>query len=235
MNVKEITHEELATLVRDGRDIVRAIDVQHLNQNRPTSHPFGAKPKVKQTEEEERLRGVDIMRAYQLWYSKALAIVHHFLPWRVDDFKSLYEFPVKNRHELTPLNYRVADVLRGFGLRESDLWKRCYWLITAQCDILESAQAFIAPSQAYVQPMPQSGMPEIGDQELVVPVGETASAPSRKRKRKMDDDEKRRKESVAAFLNKAKKIGDRLRHSDKDEKVIDKEATELLQDAVRLG
>lgn len=128
-------------------------------------------------------------------------------------------------------NYRVADLLRGFGLPNACHWKCCYSLIKAQCDILESVQAFIGPSQAYVQSEPQA--PDVVPQKLV-PVDGTAQTPSRKRMRKMDDDEKRRKESVESFLNKAKKIGDMLRHPDKDEKEIDKAATKLLQDVVRL-
>lgn len=78
MNVKEISHEELAALVREGHDIVWAITAQNPDAFRSTSHSFEPEANIKRPEEAKNLCGVDIDRAYQLWYSKALAIVHQF-------------------------------------------------------------------------------------------------------------------------------------------------------------
>ena len=124
--------------------------------------------------------------------------MHQFLPLRFDDFKSYYEFPARNRTKYSLVSFRMADFLRGLALRDGDYWERCYSLIKAQCDILESAQAFIDPSQAYVQPEPQ--VPDVVSQKPV-PVGKTAPALSRKQKQELDAFVKRRKESAAIPLS----------------------------------
>lgn len=228
MNVKKITHEELADLVKEGRDIVCAIDVQHPNPYKAIPRSYKEMPKVKPPEEMERLRGIDIKRDYQLWYSKALTIMCNFLPLRFEEFKSFYEFP-KSRSELRVFNYRVADHMRGIGLPDGSNWRICLSLIEAQCNILESAQAFIDPSQAYAQLEQQ--VPD-GVPKKLVPVGKTAPAPSRKKKRKMDDDEKRKKERGALLLKNVKRIGDLQRRIQKGEKVNEEEASKMLSEAI---
>lgn len=165
-------------------------------------------------EEWERLYCIDITRAYQLWYTKAFVVVCQFLPWRADDFRSLYEFPSKNRSELTAFNYRVADLLRGFGLPNGVSWGICYSLIKAQCDILESVKAFIEPLQTHERPMPQADTSDIASPELVA-IEETAPAPSRKKKRRKDDPERRDRGKI----NDVKYLADLDRRHKKGEDV----------------
>ena len=155
MKIKEITNEELDALVKEGCDVVCALIVQNKytpispvqkvpwSELMRTSKLERRKIIKRQKEEEkvkERLRGLDIKRAYQLWYSKALVVVRQLLPFRTEDFESFYRFPAK-RSDITVLNYRVADLMLGIGLPNECHWRICYSLIKAQCDILESAKA----------------------------------------------------------------------------------------------
>jgi hypothetical protein len=55
---------------------------------------------------------VPFHKAYQRWYSEALALVRQLLPDRVEDFKRHYEKP-KNRKDLTCDNYCIEDYLQG--------------------------------------------------------------------------------------------------------------------------
>ena len=183
-------------------------------------------------EEWERLYCIDITRAYQLWYTKAFVVVCQFLPWRADDFRSLYEFPSKNRSELTAFNYRVADLLRGFGLPNGVNWKICYSLIKAQCDILESVKAFIEPLQAHERPVPQADTSDIASPELVT-IEETVPAPSRKKKRRKDDPESRDKGKIETCLNDMKYLADLKRRHKQGEDVREEVTNHIREMAVQ--
>lgn len=238
--IKEITGEELDALVKEGRDILHAIIVQDKYTPRSTAEeeirkamaqcrkPIMKKVWKPSEEERKRLSNIDITRAYQLWYSKAFVVVYQSLPWRADDFRSLYEFPSKNRSELTAFNYRVADLLRGFGLPNGANWGICYSLIKAQCDILESVQAFMDPSQASAQSVSQDVVPDITPQEFIS-VPETGSVSSREKKRGMDDREKRSKRIVAAHMENFRKLADMQKRLDKGEDVSREEVGNLLR------
>lgn len=158
----DVLKKELTQLIAEGRDIA----ISSLVQFRPEA----IKGRITK-DYEEKLRGIIILKAYQLWYSKALAVIRQLLPDRLDDFTSCYEYPAK-RKELTVMNFRIADAMRGQSLtyldkyscrQESAGWSTCYPLIETQCNILQSAMAFFDSSLFEIQQVVQA---DLFDSEL---------------------------------------------------------------------
>ena len=158
MSVKMLK-SELESLIMEGRDIAIAILVQY--------QPEANNAKLQlQSDYYDKVTKMPVNHAYQLWYSKALVVVQQLLPARVEDFKSYYEYPSK-RKDMTLVNYRVADALRGHcltkknsygGSHEIAGWSTCYLLVDAQCNILESAKAYFDSSLLQIQQVLQADL-----------------------------------------------------------------------------
>lgn len=158
----DVLKKELTQLIAEGRDIA----ISSLVQFRPEA----IKGRITK-DYEEKLRGIIILKAYQLWYSKALAVIRQLLPSRLEDFTSCYEYPT-NRKELNMMNFRIADAMRGQSLtyidkygdrHESAGWSTCYPLIETQCNILQSATAYFDSSLFEIQQVLQA---DLFDSEL---------------------------------------------------------------------
>lgn len=121
---------------------------------------------------------IDVGKEYQFWYTEALAVIKRVLPSRLGDFIGFYEYRRK-RSKLTSLNFRIADVIRGYpvpekiqmGFRKCDVfttvrvleWSDCFCFVKAQCDILDVAKESFTSSLHKSQPVAQS---ELLDSEL---------------------------------------------------------------------
>ena len=132
--------EDLDALLHWGKILKNAWDLQWCHSNIDLS-------------EEQRgcLKGIDIADKYQAWYSKALIIIKQFLPCRLDEFVGLYEYK-GNRKTITPVNYRISDVLLEYGYLScgnlfgpQDL-RYCLNLLARQCSILAAARESLVNS-----------------------------------------------------------------------------------------
>ena len=132
--------EDLDALLHWGKILKNAWDLQWCHSNIVLS-------------EEQRgcLKGIDIADKYQAWYSKALIIIKQFLPCRLDEFVGLYEYK-GNRKTITPVNYRISDVLLEYGYLScgnlfgpQDL-RYCLNLLARQCSILAAARESLVNS-----------------------------------------------------------------------------------------
>lgn len=76
----------------------------------------------------------DFNRAYQSWYTEALALVKQVIPDRLSDFIAHYEAP-RGRKELTAASYRIQDCLQGLQVSRGD------WVVVARSAGLPHIQA----------------------------------------------------------------------------------------------
>ena len=154
--------KELDSLIQRGRDLAFATLVQF--------RPKEINGKISK-EYSEKLSKIVIIHEYQIWYSSALVVVKQVLPSRLNDFIGFYEYPLK-RTNLTMMNFRVADAIRGHSLAKQNEWNEnvemagwstCYPLIEAQCNILESAISYFTTSLHEIQQVVQA---DLFDSEL---------------------------------------------------------------------
>ena len=160
-NLKEL-RGELDGLVKRGRDLAFGILVQFC--------PKMIEGKISK-EYSEKVGKIIIIHEYQIWYSSAIVVVKQLLPARLNDFIALYEYPAK-RTDLTLMNFRIADAIRGHSLARTNEWNEkveiagwstCYPLVEAQCNILESANSRFDTSLHDIQQIVQA---DLFDSEL---------------------------------------------------------------------
>ena len=153
----EELRNELDGLVRKGRDLAIGILVQFC--------PKTIEGKISK-EYSEKVGKIVILHEYQIWYSSAVVVVRQLLPSRLNDFIAFYEYPAK-RKELTMMNFRIADAIRGHSLARTNEWNEkvemarwstCYPLVEAQCNILESANSCFTSSLHDIQQVVQADL-----------------------------------------------------------------------------
>lgn len=77
---------------------------------------------------------------YEVWYTKARAVVTQLLPGRIEDFTSYYR-PLRTRKEVTAGTYTISDYLRGISVLVGGAYKSSelvYALIKNQGLIVKS-------------------------------------------------------------------------------------------------
>ncbi|MDF1748866.1 MAG: hypothetical protein P1V34_08340 [Alphaproteobacteria bacterium] len=73
---------------------------------------------------------------YQLWYSKAQAVIKQVMPDRLSDFVSYFEIP-KGRKDITYQNYMIRDYLQGLKVTRG--WQK-ELVVSAEAAIPEFTQ-----------------------------------------------------------------------------------------------
>jgi hypothetical protein len=103
MNYDKKIEGELKSLKLISIMIIKDILLRHNNIE---------KKQISQTKKLLKESEISFERSYQEWYSKAIEVVKHFSPSRLDEFTELYKSNLKNR-EVNAETYSIYDYLRG--------------------------------------------------------------------------------------------------------------------------
>lgn len=107
--------EELEGLIKEGEKLCLAMQYKCIPDDFKKAY-LGIFSGDKKKLEEFLEKLPDFETEYQVWYSKAQALIKQVLPDRLADFISYFEAP-KGRKDITFQNYMIRDYLQGLRIR----------------------------------------------------------------------------------------------------------------------